>query len=509
MTTQSPPAPPAPQARPRGFGALFLTDLWERFGFYGMQAILVLYAADPRAEGGLGLPPTSAAALFGAYLGLTFMLSLPGGWIGDRILGTRRAVLWGTLAVATGYFVLALPTIGTAPLGLLLVSLGTALLKPNLTTMLSLIYGRDSHGREAGISLFYVGIQLSAMLGPLVTGFLGETIDWNLGFAAAGVAMLLGTAHYLAGYRRFGDTGAAPARPIGAAALAVVVRRTSAIVGAVLVAVVVLVLSGAASAELAIIVVGLSALILPTLCFFLLVRRPELTERDRSRMRSFLWLLFGAALFWMIVGQDGALLNLFAQRSTDRTWFGFAIPASWLQSATPVFILILAPLLARWWTTRGSRSSAPVKFSVGLSFAGVSFLIMAVAADRAAVAAVSPGWLVSVYLLHACGELVVASVGISAAIDAAPRTHAGQMIGVWWLFSAMGAGLGSQVVRLADVLPDSVYYGALGALGCGYAGLLFVRRRRIAGALAVDPANDRAGDPTRTEPQDVAAPRPV
>ncbi|WP_306212610.1 peptide MFS transporter [Actinoplanes sp. RD1] len=485
-------APSAPQARPRGFGALFLTDLWERFGFYGMQAILVLYAAAPRDEGGLGLPRTSAAALFGAYLGLTFMMSLPGGWIGDRILGTRRAVLWGALAVTGGYAALAVPAVAATPPGLLLVSLGTALLKPNLTTMLSLIYGRDSHGREAGISLFYVGIQISALLGPLVTGFLGETVDWHLGFAAAAAAMVLGVLQYLAGYRRFGATGAAPARPIAAADLAVVVRRTTIVVAAVLVVAVAIVAGGRGSAELAIIVVGLCALVLPVVCFFLLLRRPELSDTDRSRMRSFLWILFGAALFWMVVGQDGALLNLFAQESTDRRLLGITVPASWLQSATPVFILLLAPLLARWWTTRGTRATAPVKFSAGLAFAGISFLLMAVAAQLATAGDVSPAWLLSVYLLHACGELVIAAVGISAAVDAAPRTHAGQMIGVWWLFSAMGAGLSSQIVRLAEVVPEAVYYLGLGLLVSGYGAVVLARRHHIVRGLSV-PAGTGTG----------------
>ncbi|MGH3974327.1 MAG: peptide MFS transporter [Pseudonocardiaceae bacterium] len=474
-----------PTTRPRGFGTLFITDLWERFGFYGMQAILVLYAAAPASEGGLGLPLTSAAALFGAYLGITFMMSLAGGWVGDRLLGARRAVLIGGIMVTAGYAGLATPGAVFTVLGLSGVSLGTALLKPNLTSLLSMLYGRDSAGREAGISLFYVGIQISALTAPLVTGFLGETINWHLGFAAAAVAMLLAVIQFTAGNRYLGDIGSRPGSVATSKERRAAIRVALVLLGLIAVMVLLGVFTGTATAQAAIIVIGLSTLVVPISCFAILRRQPGLGEDGSRRLGMFLWVLFGSSLFWLLVGQDGALLNLFARDSTDRSLLGIAtVPASWLQSATPLFILLLAPLFAYQWTRVGSRISLPVKFATGLLFAGLSFVVIAVAAALAADGdKVSPLWLITVYFMHACGELVVAAVGISAAVDVVPQAFTGQIIGLWWLFSAMGAGLSSQVVHLSAVLPDWIYYLGLGLIVLAYGGVLLLRRRTISAGL--------------------------
>ncbi|WP_298798386.1 peptide MFS transporter [uncultured Pseudonocardia sp.] len=491
MTTDQTPAdvasgaPPGHPARPRGFGVLFLVDLWERFGFYGTQAILVLFASASVADGGLGLATPTAATLFGAYLGTTFMLSLAGGWVGDRLLGTRNALLCGAVLIGAGYVGLALGGWTFVATGLVLVSAGTALLKPNLTSLLGLLYRDDEIGREAGISLFYVGIQLSALAAPLVAGLLGEVVGWSAAFSVSAAAMVLAVVTLVLGSGRLGEVGARPIRPASPserrAALQLTLVVTAVVTGAVIVAVA----TGIASPRAAITAVGLSTLVVPMVCYLRLLRGPDLTRATRTRMRTFLWVLFGSALFWMLIGQGGGLLNLFAAQSTLRTIGGLTVPASWLQSATPLFILVLAPLFAARWRRYGSRFGTASKFAAGLLLAGASFLVMAVAAHLAADGTlVSPLWLLTVYLLHACGELIVSAVGISAAVAVAPPSYAGQMIGVWWLFSALGVGLSSQLVNLVPVIGAPSYFLALGVAVAAYGVLLLIRRRSLAASLS-------------------------
>ncbi|MFV2087918.1 MULTISPECIES: peptide MFS transporter [unclassified Micromonospora] len=478
--TAARPAPSGP-ARASGYFTLFMTDSWERFGFYALQAILVLFAVAPLERGGLGLPVGDATAMFGAWMGLTFMLALPGGWVGDRVLGLRRAILAGGVIIALGHFSLALPTVWTVPLGLVLLSVGTGLFKPNHQAMLNTVLGGDAGRRESGISLMYVGIQISALVAPLISGFLGERVNWRLGFAVAGLAMAIGVVQFATARPRFNGLADRPGRPLAAADRRRALRQTSATLGVLTAVVVVAALTGVLTPTTAIISIGMLSLIVPVIAFIALHRHPALTGEDRGRLRSFLWVFLGSALFWMLVGQGGSVLNLFARDQTNRDVGGFLVPASWLQSATPLFILLLAPVLAWLLPRAGMLVGLPGKFAVGLLMAGASFLLMAVAAILAADGRlVSPGWLMVVYLMHACGELIVAAVGISAAADVLPPAFIAHTLGLLWLFAALGGGLGSQVVRLAEVMPLPAYFGVLGAVST-IAGLAFMARRRSIG----------------------------
>ncbi len=481
--------PQRSEYRSKWFVTLFMADLWERFGFYGLQAILVLYAVASPAKHGLGLPATDAAALFGAWMGLTFMLSLPGGWLADRWLGARPAMLAGGVVITLGYLCLSLPAAWFTPVGLLLVSLGTGLYKPNYQAMVNLMF-RSSGRREAGISLVYIGIQVSALIAPLVTGFLGERVNWHLGFAAAGVTMLICVVQLALSSRHFGDVGAAPGRPLEPARRRVIGIRIAAVAIPVAVLGLVGLGTGAVPPRLAIVVVGLTSLLVPVIGYVVLYRNPGLEPADRRRLRAFLWVLVGATLFWMIIAQDGSVLTLFARDDTDRDVAGFSVPASWLQSATPLFILLLAPVFA-WLLPRMGRggTGVPVKFSIGLLLAGGSFLLMAAAARLAADGTkVSPGWLMVAFFMHACGEIIVAAVGIAATADVLPRRYLSQTLGIWWLFAALGGGLGSQVVRLSEAFSLSGYFLGVGVVVTAFGLALAVRRRAVVAALAGTPA---------------------
>ncbi|MEV5830527.1 peptide MFS transporter [Spirillospora sp. NPDC052242] len=483
------------------YRTLFLTDMWERFSFYGMQAILVLWAAAPAAEGGLGLDEPTAAALFGVYIGGVFVLAMPGGWLGDRVLGERRAVLWGGLGIMCGHFAMALPARPAAYAGLLLIAAGTGLLKPNMSALLGRFYdaGRSVE-REAAFSVFYMSIQVSALAAPLLVGFLGESVNWHLGFAAAGVGMAFGVAQYAAGRRHFGEVGDRPVRRAAPAELRRVGLVAGTVAGAVAALLAVDVAAGTFVPDHLIVPVGLVIILAAPVAYTGMLRRPGLTAADRARVRAFGWLFLAAAVFWMLVGQSGSVLNLFAERSTDRDVLGWTVPASWFQSATPLFVLLVAPVTAVVFLRLGPRFGVRGKFVTGMALSGASFVVMAGAALAAGSGKASPLWLLAVLFLHACGELVLGPVGLSAAADAAPPAFRVQMLGLWWLFCAMGMGLGSSTARVSEAVSPALYFAALGVLALAVAVLLAVRAGSAARRLAY-----AAPAPTAPAPADRTA----
>ncbi|HEX4221162.1 MAG TPA: oligopeptide:H+ symporter [Pseudonocardiaceae bacterium] len=463
------------------FVTLFMTDTWERFGFYALQAILVLYATASKPSGGLGLASGWAAGLFAIWIGLTFMLALPGGWIGDRLLGQRRTIMTGLGLIALGHFALAVPVSWFSAVGICLVALGTGLYKPNHQAVLNTMLGQQAGRRESGISVIFVGMQVSALLAPLIVGYVGERINWHLAFAIAGVALSVGFLIFVfARNRFFGDIGVAPGRPLADRER----RRVGWIVLAVVVVLAALVLVHPPFPAV-MGIFGLIAIVSPFVAYSQLRRHRDLTAFDRRKLRGFLWLLLGATTFWALITQDGTSLNLFARDHTDRSVFGFVLPASWLQSATPLFILVLAPVLAWLLPKIRSRTAIPVKLSVGLLMGGVSFLLMAGAAALAVQGVrVSPGWLLGTYLLHACGEVVVSAVAISAAADVLPRRFLGHTIGLFWLFAALGGSLGGTLVQVESVVPMPAYFLAFAIVPTVLCVVFAVRRKKIAEALS-------------------------
>ncbi|WP_216215913.1 peptide MFS transporter [Amycolatopsis aidingensis] len=471
------------RSMPRWYRTIFVADALERFGFYGMQAILVLYAAAPREAGGLGLAAADAASLFGAWIAAMFMLSLAGGWIGDRLLGHRPALQAGCALMTLGYLGLGIPQGWVTAVALCVLAVGGGLFKPNLQALYNLMY-TGSTGRESGISLMYVAAQISALLAPLAAGYLGERVSWPLAFAVAALAALLAALRLRVAWRQFGDTGAVAARPLAPAERRLVLRRTGTALAALAALLVGMALGGVLDPTVAIALVGGCTVIVPVFGYLLVYRDPGLNAADRRRLRAFLAVLLGSTLFWMIIAHAASLLNLFARDHVDRDVLGFRIPASWMQSATPTFILVLAPVLA-WLLPRvGTRNNVPVKFAIGLCLAGGSFLAMCLAAFLAADGTlVSPLWLFLVYFGHACGEVIIAAVSIAAVAELLPAQFLGRMMGTYWLFAALGGGLGAGVVRLAEVFPEPVYYLGLGTVAT-VTGLGFLAARsRLTRAL--------------------------
>ncbi|GLZ36309.1 peptide transporter [Lentzea sp. NBRC 105346] len=466
------------------FVTLFLTDVWERFGFFGLQAILALYAAAATEGGGLGLATADAAALAGSWIGLSYMLGAPGGWVGDRVLGVRRTMLLGAAVTTTGYLLMALSKPSISVVGLMVVAVGIGLYKPNHQTMVNLLY-TDPQKRESGISMMYAGVQISALVAPFVVGSVGEIVSWRAGFLTAGAVMALSVVQVATATRQFNGVGEIPSRPLDAVGRAKTRKWTTIGVSAL----VVLTVLGALSGGLVmgfVMFFGLTSIVFPLVQYRMLIRHPELDDGDRRRLRTFRWVLLVWSMFFMIIAQGGSVLLLFAKEHTDRQVFGLTIPTSWFQSISPLFLCLLAPVFA-WVLPKLGRGFAavPVKFSTALLLGGTSFLLMSIpAAISASGAKVSPLWLFLVFFMHSCGEVIIIAVAVAAASDVLPKRFIGQTLGLLWLFAALGGGLGSQIVWIAQALPATVYYLSYGLLATGVGLLVTLRRKKIAHGLA-------------------------
>lgn len=477
---------------PRGLATLFFTELWERFSYYGIRALLILFMTAPAASGGLGFPVPKAGAIYGLFTAMVYLVSLPGGWIADRFLGQRRSVLYGGVLIAAGNLLLAVPGLTPFYAGLAVIVAGTGLLKPNVSTLVGQLYQPGDRRRDAGFSIYYMGINLGAFLAPLACGYLGQNINWHLGFVLAAVGMIFGLVQYVADGRYLGDAGLHPA-PASSPEEAAAQRRwlRHGVLAAALATLggFTLDAAGAISLSPQLLSDVLGVLLFGTVATFfgwaLLSSRWSPAERRRLMVVGILFT--ASCLFWSVFEQAGSTLNLFAQRNTENRVLGWAYPASWLQSLNALFIITLAPVFAWLWIRLGAREpSSTAKFAWGLLSAGAGFLLLVAPASAAAEGAkVSPLWLVGVYLLHTIGELCLSPVGLSAMTKLAPPGIAGLLMGVWFVSLSVGNYLGGRIAGFYEALPLPMLFTAVGGFGVAAALLLalLVRpARRLMGA---------------------------
>ncbi|ADD43595.1 peptide MFS transporter [Stackebrandtia nassauensis] len=472
---------------PWALATLFSTELWERFSFYGMRAILVLFLTASVANGGWGWAAGDANALYGVYNGFVYLMALPGAWIADRLIGARRSVLWGGVIIALGHYSLALPWQPTFFLGLVLIVCGTGLLKPNMSAMVGELYPRDDPRRDAGFSLFYMGINIGGFVAPLITGYLAGNVGWHMGFAAAGVGMTIAVIWYVVGGRGMGDLGREVVKPLVEGESAKLVRNV--LIGGVLsiaacvAAVWVLTdVAGMGSSTAILLVITFVPIIVAVVYFVRMFADPGMTSVERSRVHAYVYLFVFAAAFWLIYDQAGSVINLFTEKDVDLDLpLVGQVSAAMLQSINPILIIIGSPLAAIVWLRLGHRLSTPVKFCFGLIFNGVAFILMSFAA-MAAVGGekVSPLWIVAVYAIQVAGELSLSPVGLSATTKLAPAGYLSQMLGLWFLANAVGDAIGGQVARLQGPLGDPGYFSILGgaSLALGLFAVLFARALR-------------------------------
>jgi POT family proton-dependent oligopeptide transporter len=418
------------RAHPRGLNLLFFTEMWERFSYYGMRALLLLYMTRPAAAGGLGLPLTMAGVIYAAYTFSVYALNVPGGLIADRVLGQRKAIQVGAAWIAAGEFSLAAGPRVMFYAGLVVIALGTGLLKANCTSVVGMLYKDNDPRRDAGYSLYYMGINIGALVAPLILGFMAQdpvfvaalgrvglasANGWRWGFGVAGAAMVAGLIQYSLRQGILGEAGLGPgtrAEEAGARAV-----------------------------------------------------RPPLTAEERSRLGVVVILLVFITTFFFVFDQAGTTLNLFAYQHTRTSVAGWTFPSVWFQSVGSVWVVLLSPVFAWLWVRLGTREpSSLVKFTFGLFFVGLGMLLL-VPPSRAITAdptlKVAPYWLVGVYFLHTVGELCLSPVALSAVSKLAPARYAGVMMGVLFLANGSGNMLAGLAGAFSENLAPVTLFGGL------------------------------------------------
>ncbi|MDX3578617.1 MULTISPECIES: oligopeptide:H+ symporter [unclassified Streptomyces] len=425
---------------PRGLATLFMTEMWERFSYYGMRALLPLYLVAP---GGLHLSAATATAIYSVYLSLVYLLTLPGGWFADRVLGPRRTVAVAGAIIMLGHLTLALPNAGTFYAGLGLVAIGSGLLKANISTMVGHLYdGPDDPRRDGGFTLFYIGINLGAFAAPLIIGTIGENVSWHLGFALAALGMGLGLTQFLLGGRHLSTRSDVVPTPLSAQEKAATLRKAAFWAAVAIVFYAVVGVSGVYTLNWLLVPITVAGLVIPVLVIARMKRDKELDRAEQSKLTAYVWFFVAAAVFWMIYDQGGSTLSLFAESSAKNSVFGWDFPVSWYQSVNPVLIMALAPLFAWAWLAlarRGKEPSTATKFAMGLVLVGASFFLflapLAIAEGGHKAAAL---WLAAIYFVQTVGELTLSPVGLSVTTKMAPAKYASQMMGVWFLAVTAG-----------------------------------------------------------------------
>jgi POT family proton-dependent oligopeptide transporter len=400
---------------PRGLSTLFFTEMWERFSYYGMRAFLILYMVAPVAAGGLGFTDAHAASIYGTYTGSAWAASILGGLMADRLLGQYRTVLVGGIIIAAGHFTLAFKSLPSFYAGLALIVMGTGCLKPNVSTLVGSLYPQGDTRRDAGFSIFYMGINLGATLGPLIAGYLAQNVNWHIGFACAGVGMTFGLIQYVVGRERLKHgIDRLGQKPVAATADTSAARQTA-------------------------------------------EAGRGFSTAEWKRIFAIVFFFAAAVIFWGAYEQAGSTLNLFADRYTRLEMFGFKFPSSWFQSVQPIFVIILAPMFGWLWVRLGrSEPSVPAKFALGLLFMGLSFAVLIPAGAMAQSGEgirVSPWFLVWSYFISELGELCVSPIGLSAVTKLAPLRIVGLMMGVWFLSNAFGNKLAGWAAGFFSTVP--------------------------------------------------------
>ncbi len=469
MATTSAPTPTSEDraffGQPRALSTLFFTEMWERFSYYGMRALLVLYLTAPLVSEdgreGLGIDDGTAIAIYGAYSGLVYLTPIAGGWVADRIMGPRRTVLYGGIVIAVGHYLMAAPVEITFWLGLLAIALGTGMLKPNISAMVGDLYDDADTRRDAGFSIFYMGINLGSLFAPLITGYAAAQRGFHWGFAIAGIGMTLAVIQYVLGWKNFHGVGAKAPDPANAKEkrnFYFVLLGAVVFIG-ILAIVIGLFAAGGVADDIAT-AITVFILIVPFVYFYKLFKRKDYTKRERSNVKVFVWVFLAAASFWMVFEQSGSTLNIFAENVTDLNFGGWEMPAAWLQSVNPLFIIIFAPIFAAVWVKLGNRAPrTSLKFAMALIGVGISVLILVIPMsayqDSGTEAVV--WWLLTTYLLQTWAELLLSPQGLSATTKLAPEGASGQMLALWFLATSVGTSVGGQIGKFTAGDPVNTF----------------------------------------------------
>ncbi|GAA1348770.1 peptide MFS transporter [Streptomyces beijiangensis] len=455
LTKETPGAPSGDTTffgHPRGLATLFMTEMWERFSYYGMRALLVLYLVSGGADaatgsqgGGLAYTAAAATAIYSVYVAMVYLMALPGGWFGDRVWGARKTVGIASVVIVAGHLCLAIPSSAMFFVGLILVAVGSGLLKANISTMVGQLYKDPKDPRrDGGFTIFYMGINLGAFAAPFLIGILGEKVNWHLGFGLAAVGMALGAIQFMFGSRHLAEESSRVPNPLSAPEKRGIITKVLAAVAVIAVFYLVVAFTDVYRLTLnwALLPITIAGLLIPIAVLVKIKRDKDLSGEEQTKMTAFIYFFVAAAIFWMIYDQGASTLSLFGDTSTERSIFGWEMPNTLFQSLNPGFIMLLAPVFAALWIALARRNREPstiVKFSLGLLGIGASFFVflipMGMADDGTKV---TMWWLVLIFLMHTVAELCLSPVGLSLTTKMAPAKYGSQMMGVFFLAVTAG-----------------------------------------------------------------------
>ena len=468
--------------QPRVLANLFGVELWERFSFYGMQGILLIYLYYESSRGGLGIPQATATSIVGAYSGLVYLSTILGAWLADRVLASERVLFYSAAVVMCGHIALALvPGLAGVAVGLVLIAVGSGGVKANATALVGTLYGEGDTRRDAGFALFYLGVNLGALIGPLATGLLQSNVGFHYGFGAAAVGMAIGLVQYAFGRKRLSDAARDVPNPLPPARRPIVAVAAAMFV--VLVAAVLL--TGLVpAARLAAVVAGVTA-VAAIAYFVVILTSPRTDARERRRVLAFIPLFVASAVFWSLYQQQFTVVTIYSDERLDRHILGWEMPVSWVQAINPVFIILLAGAFAALWTRLGDRQpSTPVKFAAGTAIMGVAFLLFLPMRGGGPNSAPLLG-LIGVLFVFTLAELLLSPVGLSVTTQLAPRAFHTQMVALFFLSIALGTAMAGVLAKYYDPDRETGYFSILGiaaiVLGVALAALSPVITRLMSG----------------------------
>ncbi|QHS23701.1 peptide MFS transporter [Virgibacillus sp. MSP4-1] len=467
---------------PKGLFTLFFTEFWERFSYYGMRAILLYYMYYGVTQGGLGLDRTTALSIMSIYGSLVYMSGIIGGWLADRIFGTRKAIFYGGILIMLGHIALAIPgSVALFFISMVLIVLGTGLLKPNVSSVVGDIYSEKDERRDAGFSIFYMGINLGAVLAPWITGSLMD-YSFHLGFSMAAIGMFIGLILFMITGKGFlGLAGTQVANPLSGEEKKKVYTAIG--TGVVLIAILcaIAIPAGYLTIDAFVALVGILGILLPIIYFTRMYRSPNTTSVERSRLIAYIPLFIASVMFWAIQEQGSTILANYADQRTQLNFLGIELEPAWFQSLNPMFIIVLAPVFAWMWVKLGNRQpSIPKKFSLGLLFAGLSFIVILIPGYMAGTdSLVNPMWLVLSYFIVVLGELCLSPVGLSATTKLAPRAFSAQTMSLWFLSNAAAQAINAQVVKFYTAENEILYFGTIGGVAIALSIILFAFSPKI------------------------------
>ncbi|EAZ86619.1 peptide MFS transporter [Lysinibacillus sp. FSL M8-0216] len=472
---------------PKGLFTLFFTEFWERFSYYGMRAILIFFMYYELNQGGLGLDRGTANSIMAIYGSLVYMSGIIGGWIADRVLGTRRTIFYGGVLIMIGHLLLALPG-GVTMLfaSMAFIVMGTGLLKPNVSSIVGDIYAETDSRRDAGFSIFYMGINMGAFIAPFIVGTIGQKYSFHLGFGLAGLGMFIGLIVYKLTEKKYlGLAGLQVNNPLKPEERKKVFAQFGIVALLIIILGAIGIKTGTLTMNVFSLIITALGVLIPTVFFIYMYRSEKTTKDEKSRLLAYIPLFLSAVMFWAIQEQGATILATYADERTQLSIGSIQLQSSWFQSLNPLFVITMAPLFAMLWLKWGDKQpTTPRKFSYALFFAGLSFLVMMIPAHLSGgETLVSPWWLVLSFFLVVVGELLLSPVGLSATTKLAPQAFAAQTMSLWFLTSAAAQAINAQLVKVYEVVSEFTYFGFLGSLSIVIGILLLVLSPIISKAM--------------------------